>query len=194
MANDIRGWSGSKFSWHLSYGWGKTPEKPQPGKLTRPGIEPGPAMWEATMLPLDHSGGVNVNTQMRYCHRWSPHHNLLYIYNRHIIELSHVIKHQSSTWPVITAAILQHSHCHCEEGRGNFCWASRTIFPHSHPPPLFPSSLPFGSFRTFLVFIGKKITTPIMAYYRIAPFVSRRTPLTLPQVYREDVHGHVTSS
>ena len=32
-------------------------KNPQPGKLTRPGIEPGPARWEATMLSLDHSGG-----------------------------------------------------------------------------------------------------------------------------------------
>ena len=30
---------------------------PQPGKLTRAGIEPGPASCEATMIPLDHSGG-----------------------------------------------------------------------------------------------------------------------------------------
>ena len=29
-------------------------KKPQPGKLTRPGLEPGSARWEATMLPLDH--------------------------------------------------------------------------------------------------------------------------------------------
>ena len=35
----------------------KTPEKPQPGKLSRPGIDPGPAKWETTMLLLDHSGG-----------------------------------------------------------------------------------------------------------------------------------------
>ena len=35
----------------------KTPEKPQQGKLTRPGIEPGPARRETTMLFLDHSGG-----------------------------------------------------------------------------------------------------------------------------------------
>ena len=34
MANDIRGWMGPKFSWHSSYGWGKIPQKPQPGKLT----------------------------------------------------------------------------------------------------------------------------------------------------------------
>ena len=43
MANDIQGWMGPKFSW-------------QPGKLTRMGIVPGPARWEAALLPLDHSG------------------------------------------------------------------------------------------------------------------------------------------
>ena len=32
-------------------------EKLKPGKLTRLGIEPGPAKWEATMLLLDHSDG-----------------------------------------------------------------------------------------------------------------------------------------
>ena len=48
------GWS-LRFS---SYSWGKTPKKPQPGKLNRPGIEPWPCRWEATMLPLDHSSGV----------------------------------------------------------------------------------------------------------------------------------------
>ena len=52
MANDIRGWLGPK-----SYGCGKTPEKPQPGKMTRPGIEPGSVRLEATMLPFDHGGG-----------------------------------------------------------------------------------------------------------------------------------------
>ena len=50
------GWH-TKFFRHLSYSWGKTREKPQPGQLTRPGIEPGPARWETTMLPLYHSGG-----------------------------------------------------------------------------------------------------------------------------------------
>ena len=35
-------------------------EKPQPGKLTRPGIEPGPGGWEAMMLPLEYSGGPIV--------------------------------------------------------------------------------------------------------------------------------------
>ena len=32
----------------------KPRKKSQSGKLTRPGIEPGPARWEATMLPLDN--------------------------------------------------------------------------------------------------------------------------------------------
>ena len=43
---------GPKVSWHLSYRWGKTPKKPHPGNLSRPGIEPGPAAWQARMIPL----------------------------------------------------------------------------------------------------------------------------------------------
>ena len=50
--NDIQGPWGPKISRHLSYRWGKTPKKPHPGNLSRPGIEPGPAAWEAHMLPL----------------------------------------------------------------------------------------------------------------------------------------------
>ena len=50
--NDIRGPWGPKVSWHLSYRWGKTQKKPDPGNLSRPGIEPGPAAWQACMLPL----------------------------------------------------------------------------------------------------------------------------------------------
>ena len=46
------GW-GSKFSWRLSYGWGKTP-----GKLTWPGIEPGPAGWAIMKLLLGHDSGL----------------------------------------------------------------------------------------------------------------------------------------
>ena len=49
---DIRGPWGPKVSWHLSYRWGRTPKKPHPGNLSRPGIEPGPAAWQARMLPL----------------------------------------------------------------------------------------------------------------------------------------------
>ena len=50
--NDIRGPWGPKISWHLSYRWGKNPKKPHPGNLSRLGIEPGPAAWQARMLPL----------------------------------------------------------------------------------------------------------------------------------------------
>ena len=49
--NDIRRPWGLKASWHLCYRWGKTPKKPRPGKLSRPGIEPEPAAWQALMLP-----------------------------------------------------------------------------------------------------------------------------------------------
>ena len=45
--NDIRGLCGPKVLWHLSYRRGKTPKKPSPGNLSRPGIEPGPAAWQA---------------------------------------------------------------------------------------------------------------------------------------------------
>ena len=56
--NDIRGPWGSKVSWHLFYRWEKTPKKPHPGNLSRPGIEPGPAAWQARKLPLAPSGGL----------------------------------------------------------------------------------------------------------------------------------------
>ena len=37
----------------------KPRKKPQPGKLTRPEIEPGPPRWEATILRLHDSGGLD---------------------------------------------------------------------------------------------------------------------------------------
>ena len=49
--NDIRGLCGPKASRQLSYRWGKTPKKPHPGNLSRLGIEPGSAAWQARMLP-----------------------------------------------------------------------------------------------------------------------------------------------
>ena len=33
-------------------------------KLTRSGIELGPAGWEATILPLDHSGGLQIGSEL----------------------------------------------------------------------------------------------------------------------------------
>ena len=53
MAKWYSGTWGPKASWHLSYRCGKTPKKPHPGNLSRPGIEPGPAVWQARMLPPD---------------------------------------------------------------------------------------------------------------------------------------------
>ena len=34
----------------ISYRWGKIPKKPHPGNLSRSGIEPRPAAWQARML------------------------------------------------------------------------------------------------------------------------------------------------
>ena len=48
--NYIRGPCGPKSSWHLSYRWGKIPEKPHSANLSRSGIEPDPAAWQARML------------------------------------------------------------------------------------------------------------------------------------------------
>ena len=50
-----------QISWRLSYNWGKPSEKTSVRKLTRPGIESRSAVWEATMLPVDHSGGRTRN-------------------------------------------------------------------------------------------------------------------------------------
>ena len=43
-----------KVSRLLSCGWVKIPKKPDPEKLSRPGIEPGPTAWEARTLSGDH--------------------------------------------------------------------------------------------------------------------------------------------
>ena len=52
--NDSQGWMSSKFP-NISYA---VEEKASTRKFTRPGIEPGTIGWEATMLSLDHSGGL----------------------------------------------------------------------------------------------------------------------------------------
>ena len=51
LPNDIRGPCEPIASWHLSYRWGKSPEKLHSGNLSRSGIEPGPTEWQARMLP-----------------------------------------------------------------------------------------------------------------------------------------------
>ena len=73
MANDIRRIWGPRFP-DICHSWGKPPKKPQPGKLTLPGIEPGPAGWEVMMLPLDYSGGQGTNYYQIYSYVWFPHY------------------------------------------------------------------------------------------------------------------------
>ena len=60
--NDIWGPCGPKASRHSFYRWEKTPKKPHPRKLSQPGIEPGPAAWQARMLLL-------APQQWMQCHR-----------------------------------------------------------------------------------------------------------------------------
>ena len=43
---------GLKFPDICLTGEEKTPKKPNPGNMSRPGIEPGPAAWQVRMLPL----------------------------------------------------------------------------------------------------------------------------------------------
>ena len=59
--NDIRGPCGPNVFRDLSYTWGKTPKKSHAGILSRPGIEPGPAVWQALMLPLTPQRWTNNN-------------------------------------------------------------------------------------------------------------------------------------
>ena len=56
MMNDIRGWLVPKLWWHLSYGWGKTPEKISTRKTNLTGNWTRAARLEAMTLHLDHSG------------------------------------------------------------------------------------------------------------------------------------------
>ena len=58
---------GPKVSWRFSYGWGKTPKKPHPGNLSRPGIEPEPAAWQARMLPLAPQRWTSASVRVRFC-------------------------------------------------------------------------------------------------------------------------------
>ena len=45
----------------------ENPGKPHPGNLSRPGIEPGPAAWQARMLQLAPQ-------------RWTEYHSNFYVY------------------------------------------------------------------------------------------------------------------
>ena len=108
--NDIRGPWGPKISWHLSYRWEKTLKKPYPGNLSRPGIEPGPAAWQARMLPVAPQ-------------RWPGKHVFVYIlclmvkfmyYKLNellfsICRLSQIFKICSAHSPNFTSLHLRHS-------------------------------------------------------------------------------------
>ena len=60
--NDIRGPWGLKLPDICLTGEEKPWKKPHPGDFSRPGIQPGPAAWQARMLHhLSHSGGQNCN-------------------------------------------------------------------------------------------------------------------------------------
>ena len=62
-------------------------KNPQQGKLTRPGIEPGPARWEATILPLDHSGDQRLNKECKLLRRMSiksRYHNNQLLFRNHM--------------------------------------------------------------------------------------------------------------
>ena len=50
--NDTWGPLGPNVSWHLSYRWGKSPKKPHPGNLSRPGMEPGSSFSPYISSPL----------------------------------------------------------------------------------------------------------------------------------------------
>ena len=64
--NDIRRPWGPKVSWHFSYRWGKTPKKPHPGNLYRPGIEPGPAAWHARPINEYINFGFPLNIPLNF--------------------------------------------------------------------------------------------------------------------------------
>ena len=72
------------WNWHLFYNWAKTPEKPLPGKLTRPGMEPGPVGWEKTMIPLDQSGArcwLKCSNESSNCRKVNRYHKSFPISN-----------------------------------------------------------------------------------------------------------------
>ena len=77
MAKWYLGTLGPKASWHLSYRWGKTPKKPHPGNLSRPGIEPGPAAWQRARYHVPHELNVLLSQKSQAARRlatgWTAH-------------------------------------------------------------------------------------------------------------------------
>ena len=74
-----------------SCGWRKTPQRTSTPKLTRPGIEPGPAAWEVTMLSLYHSGGL-LSTARIFPHAIFK----IFVNSRKIFV--YMVTHRTKTW------------------------------------------------------------------------------------------------
>ena len=68
---------GLSFPWHLSYSWEKPRKILQPCKLTRTEMEPWPASWEATMLPLDRSWEKLLITSNMLTYACPDSHNIM---------------------------------------------------------------------------------------------------------------------
>ena len=59
---------GPKLSWHLFYWWGKTTKKPHLENMFLPGIEPGPAVWQARILPpAPQRWIINRSIWLKFC-------------------------------------------------------------------------------------------------------------------------------
>ena len=83
--NNIREPYGPRASWHLSYRWGKTPKKPRPGNLSRPGIESGPTAWQACMLPPGPQCLMELIFKPCGEFRWSPEDPVSQIHSPHLL-------------------------------------------------------------------------------------------------------------
>ena len=92
MAKWYSGNLGPKASRHFSYRWEKTPKKTHPGNLSRPGIEPVPAAWQARMLPPGPQRWTLIwsRTLMELIFNpwgeflWSPEGPVIQIYSHHL--------------------------------------------------------------------------------------------------------------
>ena len=113
--NDIRGPCGPKVSRHLSYRWGKTPKKPHPGNVSRPGIELGPAVGQARMLPLAPQRWTVwiVLIDQNFCGIGIEHWALQSPTRKTTVWKQDTVKEGKNTWCGITCSILK-------RGRGEF--------------------------------------------------------------------------
>ena len=93
---------GLKFPDICLTGGKKTPKKPHPGNLSRPGIEPGPAAWQARMLPLTPQ-------------QWTRIH----VMNSDYVTFSLLYHRQLARWPKWRTCVVE-----TKEGLENELWRS----------------------------------------------------------------------